>query len=120
MYDINSVTVGELFTTLRYVGVLVTILVAGWKAHAMIQPVMDFLKEAMKLMKRGERHMDVMEESMSLLLNNHLTHIGNNVHRFTHNQVRATEAEQVEYEVADAAMEAEGSPPLSDPQVPQV
>ena len=118
MFDPNSVTMGELFTALRYVGVLVTILVAGWKAHATIQPMMEFLELVKKLMIRSEKHMDAMEESMTLLLDNHLTHIGANVHHFTHNQVRATAAEQVEYEEADAVMEAEGSPPMDkDPQV---
>ena len=120
MFDPNSVTMGELFTTLRYVGVLVTILVAGWKAHAVIQPFMDFLEEVKKLMKRSEMHMDIMEESMRLLLTNHLTHIGNHVRAVAHNQVRATDAEQVEYQIADLAMESEGSPALEPPTDPQV
>jgi hypothetical protein len=119
MYDPSTVTVGEIFSTLRYVGVLVTILIAGWKAHAAIQPFTDFLVELKKLMKRSEQHMDVMEESMSLLLDNHLTHIGNHVKAVAYNQVRATAAEQVEYEMADAAMESEGSPAL-DQLPPQV
>ena len=115
MFDSSTITFSEVVTIVRNVGILATILVAGWKARSLVQPVVDFLDDTKRLMKRGERHMDVMEESMSLLLDNHLTHIGNHVRAFAHNQIRASVAEQNEYETADAVMEAEGSPPLDSP-----
>jgi len=103
MYDPNTMTVSEVVTIVRNVGILGTILVAGWKARALVQPIVDFFDDLKKLMKRATRHMDIMEESMGLLLDNHLAHIGENVSKVAHHQVRASLLEQASYAESEAA-----------------
>lgn len=119
MVDTSKMTVSEVITIIRNIGFLLAILGVGWKARALIQPIVDFFNDTKRLMKRSERHMDVMEESMVLLLDNHLAHIGKHVASVAHNQVRASSEEVAYYGTEDAALEAASNAP-SDSSVTQV
>ena len=114
MFDPNAMTVGELFTLIRDGGILITICAVGWKARAAIQPIAEFFIESKRLMRRAEKHMDVMESGMTTLLDNHLEHISDELRQLARNQVRATSSEQESYLVADSTSdiqaEAESGP----------
>lgn len=75
MGGFTQMPVGELVTTVRDVVFFISILVAGWKLRAVVQPAIDFLVTAKDTMSRANEHMDVMEAGMQTLLSNHLTHI---------------------------------------------
>lgn len=75
MYDPSQMTVGQLVTMLRDGSILVSILVFGWKARDLVQPPIDFFKQAKMMFERATKHMDTMEAGMNILLTNHLTHI---------------------------------------------
>jgi len=109
MFDPNTMTLSELVNALKNVGILVTILVAGWKARALVQPIIDFLDDSKRLMQRATRHMDMMEESMSLLLNNHLSHL---------KHINFEPASYEEYQTSAASEIVAESP--ADDQEPQV
>lgn len=80
----SAATIGSLASTLRDAAFFVGILVAGWKARDIVQPAVDFFKESKTLMVRANLHMSKMEDSMSLLLNNHLPHMAEDIKRLQH------------------------------------
>jgi hypothetical protein len=83
MYDPNAMTVGELVQALKDGGILVTVCIAGWKARDLLQPALEFLKTANKMMVRAEVHMEKMENGMTVLLSNHLKHIETDLRRIS-------------------------------------
>jgi hypothetical protein len=97
-----NMTVGELVATIRDASFIVGILVFGWKARDIIQPLIDFFKEAKATMSRANKHMTIMERNVSLLMSNHLKHIAADLHTISGNH---TYPEFVEVEAA--AVEAE-------------
>lgn len=120
MFDPNAWTVGEVVTLVRNVGILVAILGVGWKARALVQPVVDFFADLKRLMIRGEKHMDAMEESMSLLLDNHLTHIGSHVATVARHQVRGAASDVATFDSEEAASEIVAEGPAPEGQEPRV
>lgn len=58
----------QLISELRDAAFIIGISVVGWKARSIVQPIIDFFK-------RVTRHMDVMEQGMTTILNNHLYHM---------------------------------------------
>lgn len=69
MFDPSStVTIGQVVSTLKDGAFFVGILIFGWKARALFEPVLRFFT-------RVNVHMDTMEHGMSVILNNHLNHI---------------------------------------------
>jgi hypothetical protein len=81
MFDPSQMTVGQLVTMLRDGGILVSILVFGWKVRGLVQPLIDFFSQAKSLFERATRHMDAMETGMNVLLSNHLSHIEQDLNR---------------------------------------
>jgi hypothetical protein len=82
MVDPSKMTLGELASTLRDFFLLVTLIVAIWKASGAVRLAVDFFKDAKAVMSRALNHMDKMEEGMDsledgvqLLLTNHLPHL---------------------------------------------
>lgn len=68
MFDPTQITFGQVSSTIRdftIIGVLVT---AVWKARGWFEAGTNFFQ-------RLNRHMDVMESKIDLLLTNHLKHI---------------------------------------------
>lgn len=76
MFDPSStVTLGQTISTLKDGAFIVGIVVLGWKARGLVQPLIDFFA-------RAKQHMEIMETGMTglridvtTLLNNHLSHI---------------------------------------------
>lgn len=66
------VSIGQLVSTLKDGAFLVGICVAGWKARSIIQPGIEFFK-------RCNAHMDTMEHGMKVILENHLSHMENDL-----------------------------------------
>jgi hypothetical protein len=94
MFDPSALTLGQVSSVLRdftVVGVLLTI---AWKSRGVYEAAKSFFK-------RLTTHMDVMERGMDTLLTNHLSHIEKSLKQMTRQQVRATENEQVQYELDD-------------------
>lgn len=94
MFDPSQVTLGQVSSTIRDLSVVVGIFGIAWKSRG-------WLEAAKKFFERLTTHMDVMEDGMSTLLTNHLTHIEADLKKMTHRQVRATGDEQVQYESED-------------------
>ena len=76
MYDPQTtVNLGQIISTLRDAGFLVGILVVGWNARGLFQPIKDFFQRASKHMDNVEAGMTSIQGDMKILLNNHLSHI---------------------------------------------
>jgi hypothetical protein len=75
MYDTQVNSLGQIISTLRDAGFFVGILVVGWNARSLFQPVKDFFQRASKHMDNVEAGMVSIQGDMKILLNNHLSHI---------------------------------------------
>jgi hypothetical protein len=75
MFNPGSMTLAELSSVVRDFGIVGTLVMVGWKGRSWIQPVIDVFSEAKNFFERADRHMTTMETQMSLLLNNHLAHL---------------------------------------------
>lgn len=75
MLNPSQWTIGELSSAVKDYGIFVTVVVLGWKGRAAIQPCIDLFKKASAFFDRADKHMTQMESDMSLLLNNHLSHL---------------------------------------------
>lgn len=73
--DFSSMTVGDFIAIVKDVTIGISVLTLGWKARALIQPVIDFFKTASSTMRRANQHMFAMEAAMNTLLTNHVAHI---------------------------------------------
>lgn len=96
MLDPSSVTLGQVSSFVRdfsIVGVLITVV---WKSRGFYEGVSKFFE-------RLTKHMDAMEEGMKTLLTNHLAHIEADLRTMAYRQVRATEADQMEYALVEDA-----------------
>ena len=96
MFDPSSLTLGQISSALRdftVIGILVTI---TWKFKG-------FYEDGRHFINRLGNHMTTMEAGMDKLLNNHLAHMESDLRSMAQRQVRATPAEQDEYEKFDQA-----------------
>lgn len=75
MTNLGNMSVGEFVSTLRDAGFFIGILIAGWKARSLIQPLVDMFERANKFFDRSESFYNGMEIQMNTLLNNHLSHL---------------------------------------------
>jgi hypothetical protein len=78
----NTMTVGDLLSTIRDGAFILGLIFGVWKARGAIQPAIDFFKDAKNTMVRGRKHMEIMEEGlaelqtgMAVILTNHLPHM---------------------------------------------
>jgi hypothetical protein len=99
MFDPASITLGQVSSSLRDLTVVGVLLTISWKSRGVYEAAKNFFG-------RLTTHMDVMERGMNTLLTNHLSHIEADLRKMTHRQVRATDDEQVSYELDDAAPDA--------------
>jgi len=101
MFDPSQLTLGQVSGTLRdftVVGVLLTI---AWKSRGVYETVKAFFERLTKFMVTMEADSAFVRDGMKTLLSNHLTHIEADLRKMTHRQVRATDAEQTQYEADD-------------------
>lgn len=96
MFDPASLTLGQVSSALRDFTIVGFLIGGAWKARGFFEQIMGFFK-------RLTTHMTVMEDGMQTLLTNHLTHMESSLKTIAHRQVRATEAEQVQYVIDDDA-----------------
>lgn len=82
MLSPSQLTIGELSSAVKDYGIFVTVVVVGWKSRGAIQPLINFVKKVSDFIdkvdarfERADKHMTLMETSMSTLLNNHLAHL---------------------------------------------
>jgi hypothetical protein len=68
-------TLGELVSTLKDGAFLVGILLAGWKARGLVQPMIDFFRRALSFMDSTETKLGRLDSGMNMLLTNHLSHL---------------------------------------------
>lgn len=94
MFDPASLTLGQVSSALRDFAIVGMLVAISWKARGVYEAVTKFSTRTMK-------HMDTMEYKMQILLTNHLAHIGQDLKKITYHQVRASESEQVQYDVDD-------------------
>lgn len=71
-FDPAQLTLGQVSSALRDFTIVGVLLTASWKARGGYEFVKNFFQ-------RLTTHMDVMERGMQTLLNNHLTHIENDL-----------------------------------------
>jgi hypothetical protein len=96
MFDPAQLTLGQLSAAARDISIVGALVGASWKLRGVYETVTKFFERTIK-------HMDTMESGMSTLLNNHLTHMESDLRKMAHNQVRASEIEQTEYQIGDEA-----------------
>lgn len=84
MLSPSQVTIGELSSAVKDYGIFITVVVVGWKARAIVQPCIDFVKKVSEFIdkvdtrfERADKFMVNMDANMDLLLNNHLSHLKN-------------------------------------------
>jgi len=90
MFDPASITLGQVSSALRDLTVIGFLLTISWKSRGVYEAAKNFFE-------RLTTHMQIMEQGMSTLLNNHLAHIETDLRSMTQHQVRATAAEQADY-----------------------
>lgn len=96
MFDPAQLTLGQVSSALRDFAVVGFLIGVAWKSRGWYELAKDFFE-------RLTTHMDTMEDGMRTLLTNHLTHIEKDLRKMAYRQVRATSAEQFEYEDADVS-----------------
>jgi hypothetical protein len=96
MFDPAQLTLGQLSAAARDISIVGALVGASWKLRGVYETVTKFFERTIK-------HMDTMESGMSTLLNNHLAHMEQDLRKMAHNQVRASETEQTEYQIGDEA-----------------
>ena len=94
MFDPASLTLGQVSSALRDFTVIGFLLTIAWKSRGVYEAAKNFFK-------RLTTHMEVMETGMNTLLHNHLFHMEADLRTMAHRQIRATEAERVQYELED-------------------
>lgn len=94
MFDPASLTLGQVSSTLRDFTIVGVLLTGAWQARGVYEAMKGFFR-------RLTTHMDVMEKGMNTLLTNHLAHIEASLKQMTRHQIRATDEEQVQYEIED-------------------
>lgn len=77
MTDTQTITlpIQQVIASFRDGAIIVAICTIGWKARALYQVAKDFFKRSLEHMDKVEKGMNAMESGMSILLDNHLTHI---------------------------------------------
>ena len=96
MFDPAQLTLGQLSAAARDISIVGALIGASWKLRGVYEKASDFIERFVK-------HMDKMECGMETLLTNHLAHMEVDLKKIAHNQVRASESEQVEYQIGDDA-----------------
>jgi hypothetical protein len=96
MFDPAQLTLGQVSSVLRDFTVVGVLLTLSWKSRGVYEAAKNFFK-------RLTTHMELMERGMNTLLTNHLAHIETSLKQMTRHQIRATDAEQVQYELEDEA-----------------
>lgn len=96
MFDPASITLGQVSSSIRDFAIVGVLIGSAWKARGGYDIVRNFFE-------RTTKHMDVMEQGMQTLLTNHLAHIEIDLRNMASRQIRASEAQEAEYVVADAA-----------------
>jgi hypothetical protein len=92
---LTQMTVGEALSSIRDIALICGMVIAGWKARSWIQPFLDTVKKANKFFDAGEKHMQIVESGMQMLLNNHLHHIESDLGHISGRQVRVSEIASV-------------------------
>lgn len=95
MFDPATLTLGQVSSALRDFTIVGVLLTGAWKARGLYERGKNFFQ-------RLTTHMDVMESGMSTLLTNHLPHMEQELKMIAQRQVRATNAEQIQYGIDDA------------------
>jgi len=94
MFDPAQLTLGQLSAAARDISIVGALIGASWKLRGVYET-------ASKFFERFSKHMDTMEQGMNTLLTNHLAHMEADLKKMAHNQVRASEIEQTEYQIGD-------------------
>ncbi len=68
MFNPSGITLGEISSTVRDFSVVIGIVVFSWKARGAYQSVTDFVE-------RITQHMTIMEDFAKTAIENHLTHL---------------------------------------------
>lgn len=101
MFDPSALTLGQVSSTVRDFSIVGTLVVVVWKTRGVYEAASNFFVRTMK-------HMDTMETFATTVVDNHLKHIESDLRKMVRRQVRATEAENLQYEIDD-------TPESSDP-----
>jgi hypothetical protein len=89
--DPSALTLGQVSSALRDFTVVGVLLTTAWKSRGMYDAAKNFFQ-------RLTTHMDKMESGMQTLLNNHLTHIENDLKVMARRQVKAINVLQANLE----------------------
>jgi len=96
MFDPAQLTLGQLSAAARDISIVGVLIGVSWKLRGVYESASNFFK-------RFVEHMEKMESGMNTLLTNHLAHMEEDLRNMAHRQVRASDSEQVEYQVEDDA-----------------
>jgi hypothetical protein len=94
MFDPSGLTLGQISSTVRDFSIVGALIVVAWKARGVYESASDFFNRTVK-------HMDTMETFATTVVNNHLKHIESDLKKMAYRQVRATDDEQIQYDMDD-------------------
>ena len=101
MFDPSTLTLGQVSSAIRDFTIVGILAGGAWKARGVFEGGKNFVKRLLTFMDTLEKDSAYIREGMQTLLTNHLTHIEADLRHIRHRQVRATDAEQVQYEADD-------------------
>ena len=81
MFDPSSITLGQLSSSARDLSIVGTLVLGSWKARGIYEAFTHFFD-------RVTKHMDVMENNISVLMTNHIVHIEESLKQMSQNQER--------------------------------
>jgi CTP:phosphocholine cytidylyltransferase-like protein len=92
--DPSGVTLGQIASAIRDFSIVAVLLTAVWKARGVYESITSFFE-------RVTAHIDTMEKFADTVVNNHLKHLEADIRKIARHQIRATDAEQDQYEFDD-------------------
>jgi hypothetical protein len=81
MFDPSSITLGQMSSAVRDLSIVGTLVLGSWKVRGAYEAVTHFFD-------RVTKHMDVVENNISVLMTNHLSHIEDSLKQMSVNQER--------------------------------
>lgn len=90
MFDpASTVTLGQVISNLKDGAFIIGIVVLGWKARGIVQPLINFFEASTKHMLVMEQGIILLQTGMNTLLTNHLPHLEQELKAISSRRTRA-------------------------------
>jgi hypothetical protein len=96
MFDPSGITLGQISSSVRDFAIVGTLVTLSWKARGVYEAITQFFTRTVK-------HMDLVENSLNVLLTNHLAHIENSLDKMSANQERVLSGAEVIHVIDEEA-----------------